>query len=145
MNKEILKPTISKILVSWLVMSLVIIVFIIMFNWRDFTDFIGTIIVVLVAFFQCFIFCLIFYNLPYFKIEINDTQLIGPRGFGGGWQRIQIPLEDIDVQNINTRFQWLGFYMIKSKTGGKLSVWGFDEKQYKKLITLIVNRGLKTQ
>ena len=140
MNREILKPTISKILASWLVMGCVLNVVIGVLNWRDIEDGIIAAIVVLVVFFQCFIFCLIFYNLPYFKIEINDTHIIGPRGLGGGWQRIEMPLEDIDMQNINSALQWFGFYIIRSKAGEKLSVWGFDKKQFNRLLGLVNDR-----
>jgi hypothetical protein len=91
MNKVVLKPTWSKILLSWLVMSLIIYIFIILFNWKEITDFFSLTLVTLVLLFQCFVFSIIFYNLPYFKIEINDRHLVGPRGLGGGWQRIQIP------------------------------------------------------
>lgn len=140
MNREILKPAISKILVSWLVMSFVLTGVLGVLNWRDITDGLIAVIGVLVVFFQCFFFCLIFYNLPYFKIEINDSRIIGPRGLGGGWQRIEMPIEDIDIQNINSTLQWLGFYIIRSKAGERLSVWGFDEKQFNRLLGLVNNR-----
>jgi hypothetical protein len=140
MDKVILKPTKSKIVVAWLTMSFVILVFIILFNMNDFTDLISVAIVVLFVLFQAFIFSIIFYNLPYFKIEINDSYLIGPRSLGGGWKRTRIPIGEIDLQNINSTFQWLGFYIIKSKEGERISIWGFDENQFKRLIDLLKNK-----
>jgi hypothetical protein len=139
MDKIILKPTKSKIVVSWLIMSFVILIFTI-FNLKPFTDFALFAIVVLVILFQALIFMIIFYNLPYFKIEVNDSYLIGPRSLGGGWKRAKIAIAEIDLQNINSTFQWLGFYIIKSTDGEKISIWGFDEIQFRRLIDLLEDR-----
>ena len=92
---------------------------------------------VFVALFQVLIFNLIFYNLPYFKIEINDGYLMGPRSLGMGWARTKILIDDLDLKNINSTLGWIGFYLIKSKQGEKISVWGFDEKQFVKLLDLL--------
>ena len=140
MDKIILKPTKSKIVVSWLIMSFAILLFTIFLNLKTFTNFTVFAIAVLIILFQALIFMIIFYNLPYFKIEVNDSYLIGPRSLGGGWKRAKIPIGGIDLQNINSTFQWLGFYIIKSRDGEKISIWGFDENQFRRLIDLLKDR-----
>jgi hypothetical protein len=66
--------------------------------------------------------------------------MTGPCGFGFSWQRVHIPLEDVDLQNIDTRLQWLGFFIVNSKSGGKLTIWGFNKEQLKKLIDIATKR-----
>ena len=118
-------------------MSLVVIAFILLSTLNEPTDFVGYLLVIFVALFQVFIFNIVFYNLPYFKIEVNGPYLMGPRSFGMGWARAQILIGDLDLKNINAAFGWIGFYLIKSKQGEKISVWGFDEKQFVKLLDLL--------
>ena len=141
MNKKILRPALSKILLCWLVMSAVVIAFSILLNWVRYTDPASFLFTVLISLLQCLVFSLIFFNLPYFKVEVSDAGLSGPQGFGLGWQRIQIPLADVDLQHIQAGSAWLGFYAIKSKTGGKLSLWGFDEKQLKTIMARVTDRS----
>ena len=142
MAKTTMKPTLSKTLLFWIIMSTCVLIIIVALNWRRFSDFTSILLVTLVVLFQCLIFSLIFFNLPYFRVHIDDTTLVGPRGFGLGWQRIQIPLGLIDVQDVDRRFQWLGFYIIKSKSGGRLSLWGFSEKQVLQLLATVQGKRI---
>lgn len=91
----------------------------------------GLIIVVL---FQTFVFCAIFLHLPYFIIEVTNGHLIGPSLLGMGWKRVFIPIEEIDLRSTNTSLQWLGFYVIKSSQGDKITLWAFDINQFEKLL-----------
>jgi hypothetical protein len=142
-TKVVFKPNISKIIVSWLTMSFIVIVLILLSTLNDPTDFVGYLLVIFVALFQTFIFNIIFYNLPYFKIEINQPYLSGPRSLGMGWARAKILIDDINLKNTNSTFGWIGFYLIKSRQGEKISLWGFDEKQFIKLMDLL--KGIKRQ
>ncbi|KAA3647112.1 MAG: hypothetical protein DWQ07_06345 [Chloroflexi bacterium] len=137
MSKVILKPTRSKMLLFWALFSAVIITLAFLLNWNEISDLALYPWIFFISMIQSFIFAIIFFNLPYFRIEINDVNVVGPRGFSVGWQRIEIPVTEIDLQNVDTRFDWLGLYMIKSQSGGTLTLWGFDEEQFDKFADLL--------
>ena len=110
---------------------------VLLFKWEEFADLFSISLLVIIVLFQSFIFSFIFYKLPYFNIEITPSYLTGPRSLGGGWQRIKIPIRDIDLNSINSSLQRFGFYIIKSYKGDKLSVWGFDTEQFNKLLGIL--------
>ncbi len=134
-----LKPSFSKIVLSGLIMGSVIFLIFLMLNRDVFTDISLVAIALIYVFLGSFIFCVIFFNLPHFVVEISDTHLFGPYLLGPGWRQTQIPIEYIDIKNIKS-FQWLGFYIIKSTEGGTITVCCFDKNQLKKLITIITGR-----
>ncbi len=140
MNTLTLKPSWSKIILSWLIMATIVFVGLVLTSLQGETDFLLILIGFLFSFFGTFAFMLIFYHLPYFKIEVSDAYLSGPNSIGIGWMRGKIAIADIDLQKTDAKLRWLGFYMIKSRTGGEISLWGFDEKQYQRLISLLRER-----
>lgn len=133
-DKVTLKPTISKIFDISVTITVVVLIIILLSSWDEFPDILSFLVVVIVTLIRTIVFSFIFFKLPYFKIEINNSHLIGPKSLGVGWQRIRIPISDIDIKSINSTFQWLGFYVMKSFRGKKLYIWGFDENQFDKLI-----------
>jgi hypothetical protein len=137
-GKEVfsLKPTMSKILVLWPIMILLVILFDLLFFGKKFFQFDLLPLLaggawLLVA---TFLFCTIFFHLPYYAIEITDGHLIGPSLWGINWHRVFIPIDEIDIRATNTSLHWLGFYVIKSRQGDKILIWGFDLNQFEKLL-----------
>lgn len=90
---------------------------------------------------QSLVFSVLFYKLPYFRVVLEEETITAPRGLGGGWQRVTLPLQDLDLENVNDRFKWWGFYVIPSTTGERLSLWGFDQAQYRKLVEIVRAKG----
>ena len=82
--------------------------------------------------------------LPYYAIEIDEQFISGPSLFGVGWRRIKISIKEIMINaNINQILVFLGVYPIKSTKGEIIGIWGFDEDQYSKLLSLIEERKKK--
>ncbi len=131
-----LKPTWSKILVLWPIMILFVILLMLLFSGGKFFqyDLLPLLIGGIYLLGATFVFCIIFLHLPYFAIEITEGHLIGPSLWGLGWHRVFIPIDEVDIRATNTSFQWLGFYVIKSRQGDKILIWGFDINQFEKLL-----------
>jgi hypothetical protein len=137
MNDFVFKPTKTKLVLYWLLLALLFFVIALVFFWPQFSDPIIVLIIGLGILFQSFVITMINFNYPYTKIEIFKSHLIGPNTFGVSWTRAAIPLEDVDLQNINSNFQWLGLYVVKSFSGARMYLWGFDENQYRNFLTII--------
>jgi hypothetical protein len=134
-NKKILKPSWSKIMVSWLLMAFILLAFILLPELKE-----GALDVIIltavIVLFQTFVFCAVFYNLPPFGIEITDFHVSGLSSLMS-WVRVQIPVADIDTENVNKSFAWLGYYVLKSKSDKKLLVCSFDEEKFNTLINIL--------
>lgn len=137
MERIVLKPTRSKTLVFWASFAAVVLVLFLVLTWDEITDLTLLLIVVAISLGQSLVFSVLFYKLPYFRVVLEGDTITGPRGLGGGWQRVTIPLQDLDLENVSDRFKWWGFYVIPSTTGERLSLWGFGEDQYKELVGLV--------
>jgi hypothetical protein len=141
MNPIKLKPTWSKILLLSPVMGLLVLIGVILFIRNEPMDTIGYVIAVVYVFLASFVFWAIFLHLPYFTIVIDSGFLTGPSLLGVGWRRVTIPINEIDLPATGTSLDWLGFYVIKSRQGQKITLWGFDENQFGKLTSALGNQG----
>jgi hypothetical protein len=135
------RPSNSKLVVCWLSMALVLIVLLFWLVKVDLTDLPGVAIMVGYVLFQTLVLFVIMHKLPFFKIEVGDSTLAGPCGWGEGWKRIKLPIRDLDLEHINKTFQWFGVYQIKSRESGAISTWALDEGQFKSLVDLLKRRG----
>ena len=136
MNKNILKPSLSKIVASWLLVTFVVLLFTLPFNLQKLTSVVVFVTTIVFALLKTLILTVVFYSLPSFRIEITDSHIVGLRSFAS-WERAKIPIKDIDTLDVNEKFKWLGYYGLKSKTNQKMLVCAFDEKQFRKLITIL--------
>jgi hypothetical protein len=136
-----LKPSWSKILLYWPLMSLFALLIALLFNGNGPMDLLVLGIAILYVVVASLVFCAIFFHLPYFTISVDNGLLVGPSLLGVGWRRVTIPLKEIDLEATNLSLDWLGFYVIKSTRGKKITLWGFDEKQYEKLLSLLRDTG----
>jgi len=136
MDRIRLKPAWSKIIVFSLIFALVEFFLVLLIGKGEFLQYSSTTILtgLILLLIQSFLFCGIFLHLPHFIIEVSNGHLIGPSLLGIGWNRVFIPIEEIDLRATNTSFQWLGFYVIKSRQGDKILVWAFDINQFEKLL-----------
>lgn len=75
--------------------------------------------------------------LPYFTIEIDDKNIIGPSLFGAGWRKVTIPIADVENISHHPVLIILGIYIIQSTKGEKICVSGFDEYQFGKLMKIL--------
>jgi hypothetical protein len=135
LNRKVLKPSWSKIMLSWLLMAFIVLAFILLPKLKEGAPDIIALTIVIVLF-QTFVFCAIFYSLPPFRIEITDSHVSGLSSLMS-WVRVQIPVADIDTENVNKSFAWLGYYVLKSKTDKKLLVCSFDEEKFNTLINIL--------
>ena len=134
-----LKPSFSRILLSGLIMGSVLFPFTLILTKGDLTDITPVSFVLIYIYLASLLFCVIFFNLPYFAVEISDMYLFGPSLSTIGWRQTHMHLVDIDTKNIKS-FQWLGFYIIRSTDGAIITVCCFDENQFRKLITIITRK-----
>lgn len=141
MNKQILKPSWSKKILCGLVMAFILILSILVLNFREITDISIFLVMSVVVVFQTFVLSAIFHSLPFLRIEVTDSEIKGLKSLMS-WDRVQIPITDIDTNNINKSFQWLGYYGFKSKSGKKLLVCAFDEKQFNNLLEILKNKNV---
>jgi hypothetical protein len=141
MNPIKLKPTWSKILLLSPVMGLLVLIGVMIFIRNEPMDTIGFVIAVVYVFLASFVFWAIFLHLPYFTIVIDSGFLTGPSLLGVGWRHVTIPINEIDLPATGTSLDWLGFYVIKSRQGQKITLWGFDENQFGKLTSALSNQG----
>jgi hypothetical protein len=141
MNPIKLKPTWSKILLLSPLMGLLVLIGVIIFIRNEPMDTIGYMIAVVYVFLASFVFWSIFLHLPYFTIVIDSGFLTGPSLLGVGWRRVTIPINEIDLPATGTSLDWLGFYVIKSRQGQKITLWGFDENPFGKLTSALSNQS----
>lgn len=141
MKKIVLKPTRSKTLVFWASFAAVVLALFLALSWEEITDLTLLLIVAAISLGQSLVFSVLFYKLPYFRVVLEEETITAPRGLGGGWQRVTLPLQDLDLENVNDRFKWWGFYVLRASTGERLSLWGFDEDQYREFIHLVQQRA----
>jgi hypothetical protein len=89
---------------------------------------------------QCLVFILVFCNLPYFAIELEEFYIKGPSMLGLGWRKVIIPYSEFSHIVNNLLLSSFGLYYIKSTRGQIISVMGFTEGQYKELLEFILNK-----
>ena len=136
----ILKPVWSKKIIFWLVLSFIVLIIVAITNWHQWIEFSTMLIVIVAVLFQTFLLTLILYSLPYFRIEVTNSYLLGPSPIPLTWNRNEILIEEINFEKISSGFAWLGFYVFTSNNGGKILVWGFDENQFHKLVDVLYSR-----
>lgn len=78
MNKVILKPSFWKIAALWLSVGFAILILMIVLDPSKFTDLQLLALEIAFVVVRCLIMAVIFYLIPYFQIEVNDTHVIGP-------------------------------------------------------------------
>ena len=140
MNKVILKPSFWKIAALWLSVGFAILILMIVLDPSKFTDLQLLALEIAFVVVRCLIMAVIFYLIPYFQIEVNDTHVIGPGPALGGWYHVKIPLTDFESGKVKSTIPWLGFYRIDSDGFGKITVWWFDRKQFQRLLAAITAR-----
>jgi hypothetical protein len=140
MPKVSLKPSFLVIATMWLIIGFAILIFLIARDPAQYADLQLLALGIIFVAVRCLILSLIFYLIPYFRIEVNDTDVIGPGPAWAGWNRVKIPLTEIDRRRVKSTIPWLGFYRIDSDGYGKITVWWFDEQQLDKLLAAIAAR-----
>lgn len=141
MNKAVFKPSFWKIFEMWLIIVLVIMVVVTIGERPDLKDplALGTIIIFVVV--RSLILALVFYLIPYFRIDVNDTHIVGPGSpLGPGWNRVRIPLAGLEDRNVKAGIPWLGFHRITSADSGTITVWWFGAAELRRLLDAIAAR-----
>ncbi len=145
MNKEVFKPSAAKIAAWWLLMTLMVLVFFTVLSFSELTDLTAALIAIGSIVVACLLFMLMFYRLPYFRVEISEAEVAGPGPMLGGWQRVKIPLSELDMRKVKCIAGWLGIYSIGSDGYGTINTWALDEKQFARLLTEVKRRQARVQ
>ena len=136
-----MRPHISMIVFYWIIMFVIEGLFATLRMEDPVRDINILLIALLVLLVQCFVFIMIFCNLPYFRIEIGESTVKGPSMLGAGWRKVVIPYSEFSHIVNNPILSTFGFYYIKSSQGKIISVMGFTEEQYKKLLEIISSKN----
>ncbi len=136
-----MRPHFSMIIFYWAIMVAVESIVLLLILDNAFKDIRILLIGLLVLMMQCFVFMLVFCNLPYFVIELGEASVTGPSQFGFGWRKVEIPYTEFSHIVNNQLLSMFGFYYIKSTQGKIISVMGFTEGQYKKLLETIAGKN----
>ncbi len=139
MNKVTLRPSFWMIAAMWLALGFIILLLMIVSEPGKFADL--QVLAAGIAFMivRCLVVAFIFYLIPYFQIEVNDTHVVGPGSpLGPGWYLVRIPIAE--VGKVKATLPWLGFYRIDSDGYGKITVWWFNRNQYNRLLAAITAR-----
>lgn len=139
-----LKPHISMILFYWAIMAVVLGLIVILVQHDPFSDINALIIGLLVVLVMCFVFVMIFCNLPYFAIEIGELEVKGPSQFGAGLRKVAIPYTEFSHIVDNKILRIFGLYYIKSTKGKIITVLGCRQDQYRQLLETINGKIIKT-
>ena len=137
-----MKPHISMILFYWAIMFVVLGLFVILVQHDPFGDVNALIIGLLVVLVMCFVFVMIFCNLPYFAIEIGESSVKGPSQWGVGWKKVVIPYTEFSHIVNHRILRIFGLYYIKSTQGKIIMVMGCRPAQYKQLLETIDNKKI---
>lgn len=132
-----MRPHIKMILFYWLIMVAVESIILLTVLKDPFQDISVLLIALAVLMVQCFVFMMIFCNLPYFAIELGELYVKGPSMLGLGWRKVIIPYHEFSHIVNNLFLSTFGFYYIKSTQGKVISLMGFTEEQYKELLEFI--------
>ena len=140
-----IKPHISMILFYWVIMSVVLGLFVILVQHDPFGDVNALMIGLLVVLVMCFVFVMIFCNLPYFAIDIGELEVKGPSQFGAGLRKVAIPYTEFSHIVDDKILRIFGLYYIKSTKGKIITVLGCRQDQYRKLLETINGKIIKTK
>jgi len=132
-----MKPHISMILFYWAIMFVILGLFVILVQHDPFGDVNALIIGLLVVLVMCFVFVMIFCNLPYFAIEIGELEVKGPSQFGADLRKVVIPYTEFSHIVNHKILRIFGLYYIKSTQGKIITVMGCRQAQYKQLLETI--------
>ena len=135
-----MKPHIKMILFYWILMVAVECIILLAVVKDPFQNITVLLIALAVLMAQCFVFMMIFCNLPYFAIEVGELYVKGPSMLGLGWRKVVIPYNEFSHIVNNLLLSSFGLYYIKSTRGEIISLMGFTEGQYKELLEFISSR-----
>jgi hypothetical protein len=135
-----MRPHIKMILFYWLIMVAVESIVLLAVLKDPFQNISVLLIALAVLMVQCFLFMMIFCSLPYFAIELGELYVKGPSMLGLGWRKVIIPYNEFSHIVNNLFLSTFGFYYIKSTQGKIISVMGFTDDQYKKLLEIISSK-----
>jgi hypothetical protein len=135
-----MRPHISMILIYWAIMFVIAGLVVILVQHNPFQDIGALLVGLLVVMVECFVFIMIFCNLPYFVIEMGELNVKGPSQWGAGWKKVVIPISEFDHISNNKIFGKLGLYYIKSSQGKIITVLGCRPAQYRLLIEALTNK-----
>ena len=145
MKKSIFKPSFAKILLTWFIIVTVLMILVTIAERPDLTDPLAVILFIVFVVVRTLIMAAVFYLIPYFRIEVNDTHVAGPGSpWGPGWHRVNIPLAAFDARNVKATIPWLGFHKITSAESGTITVWWFDTNGIRKLLEAVAQRRAAT-
>jgi hypothetical protein len=136
-----MKPHIKMILFYWILMVAVECIILLAVVRDPFQNITVLLIALAVLMLQCFVFMMIFCNLPYFAIEVGELYVKGPSMLGLGWRKVVIPYNEFSHIVNNMLLSSFGLYYIKSTRGEIISLMGFTEAQYKELLEFISSRS----
>ncbi len=132
-----MRPQFSMIIFYWAILAAIETIILLLILDNPFKDIRILLIGLFVLMMQCFVFMLVFCNLPYFVIELGEASIKGPSLFGLGWRKVEIPYTEFSHIVTTQLLSMFGFYYIKSTQGKIISLMGFTEDQYKKLLETI--------
>lgn len=138
--KQTFKPAASKKIMFWLIMSLAGSLGVVLFGKQKLSDPLGMAVALGYMFVVSLVFTLIFYSLPYFRVEIDERSVTGPGSPLGGWDRVCIPLADLDLQRVRYLLPGLGLYRLVSRSGQAITIWAFDEQEFAEMLALLKER-----
>lgn len=137
MNKVVLKPSFGMVVATWLIICFGILLVMILMNPAEYGSNLALLGMVAAAMaIRAFIMSIIFYLIPYLRIEVNDAGVKGP-GSLFSWNQVKIPLANFESRRVIPVIPWLGFYRIGSEGFGTITIWWFDRQQLLKLLDAV--------
>jgi hypothetical protein len=135
-----MRPHISMILIYWAIMFVVVGLVVILVQHDPFRDVGALLVGLLVVMLECFVFIMIFCNLPYFAVEIGELNVKGPSQWGAGLKKVVIPYSEFSHISNHKIFSKLGLYYIKSTQGKIITVLGCRPAQYQQLLEALTSK-----
>ena len=139
MNKVVLKPSFGMVFLSWLIICFVFALVAMVQSSGDVLDLTLTGALLLLVFLRSLILSAIFYLIPYYRIEVNDTEVRGP-GSLWSWNHSAIPLANLEPRQVKAVIPWLGYYRLGPDGGSKIMLWWFGRSQLLKLLDAVSTR-----